>query len=136
MPRIFTMPNTRMLICSTLAASAMVVPLLLLENTVDGFPCAEFRIVECFPRCAIHCMNVVCFPVLMCRLNAQVNNMWRNRKTFLKWYSVALLLARENFLHVFVFHDHVYGEHCMMAASTHFPHSVCKFCAQGTVPCV
>jgi len=29
-------------------ASAMVVPLLLLKNTVNGFLCAEFRIVECF----------------------------------------------------------------------------------------
>jgi hypothetical protein len=32
--------------------------------TVDGFLCAEFWIIECFPRCTIHCMNVVRFPVL------------------------------------------------------------------------
>jgi len=43
-------------------ASAMVVPLLLLKNTVDGFLCAEFRIVECFTRCSIHCVNAVRFP--------------------------------------------------------------------------
>jgi len=34
-----------MLIWCTFAASAMVVPLLLLKNTVDGLLCAEFRIV-------------------------------------------------------------------------------------------
>ena len=38
------------------------------KNTVDGFLCAEFRIVECFPRCSIHCVNVVRFPVLMFHL--------------------------------------------------------------------
>jgi len=35
------------------------------------------------------------FPVLMFHLNERVNNMWRNRKAFLKWYSVVLLLARD-----------------------------------------
>jgi hypothetical protein len=54
-------------------------------------------------------VNVVRFPVLMFHLNEHVN-MWRNRKTFLKWYSVVLLLAREDFLHAsVVFHEHVYG---------------------------
>ena len=43
--------------------SAMVVPLLLLKNTVDGFLCAEFRIVECFTGCSIYCVNAVRFPV-------------------------------------------------------------------------
>ena len=42
----------------------------------------------------------------------------------------------ENFLHVSVFHEHVYGEHCMMTDCTHFTHSVCKIYTQGTVPCV
>jgi hypothetical protein len=37
------MPN--MLISCTFTAAAMLVPLLLLKNTVDGFLCAEFRIV-------------------------------------------------------------------------------------------
>jgi hypothetical protein len=50
------------------------------------------------------------FPVLMFHLNEHVNIIWRNKKTFLKWYSVALLLARENFLHVSVFHERVYGD--------------------------
>jgi hypothetical protein len=59
-------------------------------------------------------------------------NMWRNRRTFLKWYSVTLLLAREGFLHVSVFHEQVCGEKCVMIC-THFTHSVCKICAQGTV---
>jgi hypothetical protein len=131
------MPN--MLICYKFTASAMIVSLLLLKNAVDGFLHAEFRNVECFPRCSIpsiHCVNVVRFPVLMFHLNEHVNNMWRNRKIFSNWYSVALLLAREDFLHVSVFHEYVYGEHCMMTACTHFTHSVCKFYAQGTVPCV
>jgi hypothetical protein len=85
------MPN--MLIYSMFTASAMVVLLLLLKNTVDGFQCAEFQIVERFPRRSIHCMNMVCFPVLMFHLNEHVNNMWRNRKTFLKSYCVALLIT-------------------------------------------
>ena len=54
-------------------ASAMVVPLLLLKNTVKVFLCAEFRIVECFTRCSIHCVNAVRFTVLMFHLNGQVN---------------------------------------------------------------
>jgi hypothetical protein len=80
---------------------------------------------ECFPRCSIHCMNVARFPVLVFHLNKHVNDMWRDRKTFLKWYSVALLLTREDFLHVSVFYEHVYGQHCMMRACTNFIHSVC-----------
>ena len=55
-----------------------------------------------------------------------------NMKTFLKWYTVAQLLAREVFLHVSVFHEYVYGEHCMKTACTHFTHSVCKIYTQGT----
>jgi hypothetical protein len=85
-------------ICCTFTASAMVVPLLLLKNTVDSFLCAEFRIVECFSRCSIHCVNATLFPVFGFRLNDYVNKMWRNRKTFLKCYNVALLLAREHFV--------------------------------------
>ena len=79
-------------------------------------------------------MNAVRFPVLMFHLNGHVNKTWRNRKTFLIWYSVALLLARENFQHVSVFHEHVYGEHCMKTACTHFTHSLCKIYTQGTLP--
>jgi hypothetical protein len=58
------------------------------------------------------------------------------QENILEWYSVALLLAREDFLQVSVFHEHVYGEHYMMTACTHFIYSVCKIYAQGTVPCV
>ena len=65
---------------------------------------------------------LACSQVLMFHLNEHVNNMWRNRKAYLKWYSVALLLAREDFLHVSVFHEHVYGEQCMNTACTHFTH--------------
>ena len=71
-----------------------------LKNTVDGFLSGEFRIAECFPRCYIHCVNVARFPVLMFHLNEHVNNERRNWKTFLIWYSVALLLVSEDFLHV------------------------------------
>ena len=42
----------------------------------------------------------------------------------------------EDFQHVSVFHEHVYGEHCMETACTHFNHSLCKIYTQGTVPCV
>ena len=52
------------------------------------------------------------------------------RRTFLIWYSVALLLAREDFQHVSVFHEHAYGEHCMKTACTHFTHSLCKIYTQ------
>ena len=63
--------------------------------------------------------------------SAHVSSEWArkqniNRKTFLICYSVALLLAREGFQHVSVFHEHVYGEHCMKTACTHFTHSLCK----------
>jgi hypothetical protein len=77
-----------------------------------------------FSKSSIHCVNVVLFPLLMFHLNEPVNNMWRNGK------------AREDFLHISVFHEHVYVEHCMMTACTHFIHSVCKIYTQGTVPCV
>jgi hypothetical protein len=59
---------------------------------------------------------LACFPLLMFYLNEHVNKMWRNRKSFLKWYGVVLLPVREDFLHVSVFHEHVYGEHCIKAA--------------------
>jgi uncharacterized membrane protein len=67
------------------------------------FPMCRIRIVGCFPSCSIHYVNVVCSPVLMLHLNEHVNNMWRNRKAFLTCYSLALLLARVDFLHVSVF---------------------------------
>jgi len=86
--------------------------------------------------CSTHCMNMVHFPVFMFHLNGHVNKTWRNRKTFLIWYSVALLLAGEDFQHVSVFHEHVYGEHFMKTACTHFTHSLCKIYTQGTVPCI
>ena len=35
-----------------------------------------------------------------------------------------------------VFHEHVYGEHWMKMACTHFTHTVCKIYTQGTVPCI
>jgi len=43
-------------------AAAMAVPLLLLKNTIDGFLCAEFRIVECFTRHSIDCVNACTLP--------------------------------------------------------------------------
>jgi hypothetical protein len=77
-------------------------------------------------------VNVARFLVLVFHLNKHVNDVWRDRKTFLKRYCVALLLTREDFLHVSVFHEHVYGQHCMMTACTHFTYNVCKIYAQGT----
>jgi hypothetical protein len=62
-----------------------------------------------FSKCSIHCVNVVGFPVLMFHLNAHFNNMWRERKTFLKWYRLGLLPAHDDFQHVSVFLEHVYG---------------------------
>jgi hypothetical protein len=76
-----------------------------------------------------------CFSVLMFHLDGHVN-MWWNRKVFLKWYSIALLLARKVFVHDSVFHERVYGEHSMKTAGNHFNHSVCKIYTQGTVPCI
>jgi hypothetical protein len=113
----------------------MVMPLLLLKNNVDGFLCTEFQTIQRFPRCSIHCVNVVCFSMLLFHPNEHINSMWKDRKTFLKWYSVALLLAYEDFLHVSVFHEHVYGEHCMTTVCTHFTYTECKIYTQGTVLC-
>jgi hypothetical protein len=76
-------------------------------------------------------MNAVRFPVLM----EHINSMWRNRKIFLKWYGVALLLAREDFLYVSVFQEHAYSDQCMMTGSNHFTHSDCTNYNQGTMPC-
>jgi hypothetical protein len=76
-------------------------------------------------------VNVVCFPVLMFHLNKHINNMWRNRKIFLKWHSTTLLLANEDFLHISVFHKHVYGEHCMKMTCAHFTCSVWKSTPRG-----
>jgi hypothetical protein len=90
MPHIFTNAeySDMLYIYSFCDCSAM----LLLKNTIDSFLRAEFQTVKCFPRHSIHCMNVIHFPVLVCHLNGYVNNMWRNMKTFLKCYSVALYL--------------------------------------------
>jgi len=128
------MPNA--LMCRPFTAAAVVVPLLMLTNTVDRFLCTEFQTVGCFRRCSIHCVNVVGFPVLMFYLNKHVNNMWRNRKTFLKWCSIALLLADEDFLHFSEFHIHTYSEHCMKRVCAHFTHSVWTSALRGTVPCI
>jgi hypothetical protein len=74
--------------------------------------------------------------------SAHVSSEWacqqhvEEQETFLKWYSIALLLACKDFLHILVFHEHACGELCMMMACTHFTHSVCKIYTQGTVPCV
>jgi hypothetical protein len=93
------------------------------------------RLVECFPWCSVHCVKVVRFSLLMFHYKEHVN-VCRNRKTFLKWCRVALLVAPEHFLHDSVFQEHVYGEHCMVMACSHFTRSVCKIYTQGTVPCV
>jgi hypothetical protein len=51
--------NAEYAVIFVFTASAVVVPLLLLKNTVDGFLCAEFRIVGCSPgawmRCSSQC---------------------------------------------------------------------------------
>jgi hypothetical protein len=124
-----------MLVCCMFMASAMVVSLLLLKNAVYSSLCSEFWVVMCFSRCSIRSVNVIRFPLLMFHLNEHINNK-EEPENILEWYSMALLLAHEDFLHVSVFHEHVYGEHCIMTACTHFTHSVCKIYAQGTVPWV
>jgi hypothetical protein len=58
--QVFT--NVRYAVCCTFTVFTMAVPLMLVKNTVDGFLCAEFRIVECFSRCSIHYVNVVRCP--------------------------------------------------------------------------
>jgi hypothetical protein len=85
---------------------------------------------------SMHCVKVIRYPVLMFQLTDHVNKMRRNGKTFLKCYSVALLLEWERFLHVSVFHEQVCGTHCLDMACTYFTHSVCKIYTQQTLPCV
>jgi hypothetical protein len=106
------------------------------EHRRLGFLCAEFWFVGCFPRCSIHCVNVIRSPLLLFHLKEHVNNMYWYRKSFLNWYSLAPLPAGADLLHVNVFHEHVYGEHCMKTTCTHFIQSVCKIYKQGTVSCV
>jgi hypothetical protein len=89
------------------------------------FPMRRIPYRKMFSRCSIYCVNVVRLPVFMFHLKEHVN-VWMKRKTFLKWYSLALLLAHQDFLHVLAFHEHVYGEHCMMTACTHFIQSACE----------
>jgi len=123
-----------MVLCCLFTASLIVVAMLPLKNTLNGFLCTELQIVECFPRCSIHCTNVVRFPVLMFHLNKHVNNTWRNGKAFLKWYSEALLLACKDSVHISVFHEQGYGERCMKTACICITHSGCKINTQGTMP--
>jgi hypothetical protein len=104
-----------------------------LKTTINGFLRTQFQIAECFPRCSIHCMNVLCFPVLMFHLNEHVNNIWRNRKTFLKRYSIALLLPCEDFLHVSVFHKRVRRT---LHDSLYPFHPQCVQNLHLTVPCI
>ena len=59
-----------------------------------------------------------------------------NRKTFLMWYSVVLQLSLEEFQHLSVFHEHMYGKNCMKTTCSHFTHSLCKIYTQGIVSCI
>jgi hypothetical protein len=95
------------------------------EEYRQQFPITESWIIDCFPRCSIHCVKVVHSPVLMSHLNKHVN-MWRNKKTFFILHSVALLLACKDFLHV-----SVHSKHYMMIAFTHFTHNMCKSTPRG-----
>jgi hypothetical protein len=88
-----------------------------------------------FQGVPIRCMNIVCFSAFTFHLYKHVNNMWRNGKVFLNGYSEAQLLACKDFVHVSVFHEHVYGEHCMKTACTRITHSGCKINTQGTMLC-
>ena len=132
MPHMFT--NAEYAVCLRLLLWA--VPLLLLKNTADGFLCAEFRIVECFRRCSIHCVNAVRFPLLMFHLNGQVNKTWRNRRHILdmvqrspttntRRLSTRLRVSRTRLWRT------LHEDGC-----THFTHSLCKIYTKGTVPCV
>ena len=89
------MPN--ILLCCTFTASAMVEPLLLLKNTVSGLLCVEFRFIDFFYIELNILRECGALPSAHIIFEWVRNSMWRNRKTFLKWYSVALLLACEDF---------------------------------------
>jgi hypothetical protein len=125
---------TNAMICCTFTTSVMVMPLLLLKNTVNGFLCTEFRITKCLTKRSVHCVNVVRFPVLMFHLNEYVNKMCRDTKAFMKWYSLALLLAHENFLCTYM--SPCSMNTFMTMPCTHFTHSACKIYTQATVQCV
>jgi hypothetical protein len=79
---------------------------------------------------------LACFPVLMFHLNEHVNKMWRNKKTFLKWYSVALLLARERLsTHLGVSRTRVWRTLPEDGLYPFHP-QLCKMYTKGTVQCV
>jgi hypothetical protein len=86
------------------------------------------RIIECFLRRSIHCVNVVLIPTLVFQLNEHVKCVWSNRKPA----NINLLLSREDSLDVSVFHRYMYDGHCVMTACTISPtvcaKSVLVFC--------
>jgi hypothetical protein len=89
----------------------MEAPLLLLKNTVDSFLLAEFWIEACFPKFLTNSVKVVHFSTFTFHLIMNINKMWMKLKIFFSWYSIALLLAHEEFLCALVFHRQEYGEH-------------------------
>ena len=127
------MPN--MLIWYMFMAFAMVVPLLLLKNTVDGFLCVEFRIVvfykvfntlrECGTLPSAHVSSE----------RARKQNM-EEQENILDMVQRSPTTSTRKLSALSVFHEHVYGEHSMKTACTHFTHSLCKIYTQGTVRCV
>jgi hypothetical protein len=50
------------------------------EEYSRRFPMRIIADRRVYPRCSIHCVNVVRFPVVKFHLNGHINNMWRNRK--------------------------------------------------------
>jgi hypothetical protein len=67
----------------------------------------------------------------MFHLNGHANKTWRNRITFLIWYSVAPPIAHEDFKPLSVFHEHLYGEHCIKTALPISPTACGKSAPKG-----
>jgi hypothetical protein len=87
-------------------ASTMVVPLLLMKNTVGRFLCAEIRIGECFTRFnKLHERGTL--------PSAHVSSERAHQQHVEEQENILEMLALrpvlEDFLHVSVFHEHVYG---------------------------
>jgi len=74
--------------------------------------------------------------------SAHVSSEWARKQNMEKQENILDMVERSpttstrNLQHESVFHEGVYGEHCMKTVCTHFDHSLCKIYIQGTVPCV
>jgi hypothetical protein len=86
--------------------------------------------VKCFPRCLIHCGNIVIFPVLMFHLNEHSDNIWRSRTTFDMVKCNHTTRTQTFYAAQWLINT------CMIRACTHFTHSMRKNYTLGTVSCI